>query len=657
MQRFLSIGVMAHVDAGKTTFSEQLLYHTGSIRTRGRVDHQDAFLDNDRLERERGITIFSNHAPFSIGEHQYWLLDTPGHADFGAEMERAIQAMDYAIVLVSCVEGIQAHTEQVWKLLKRYGVPVFFFLNKTDRTGARPDEVLHQLQKRMSSAVCDCSGCFGEGAQLSEELIEQIAAEDEELMEMYLDGGYEEERWLNKMAQLVAKRELFPCFRGSALQDEGIEQLLCGLDRLTLALPAVEEFSGIAWQVRHDPRGERVVLIKVQSGKLSARDQVHFLTADGQEASEKINELRVYSSGKFTTVQQAQAGQLCAATGLEQVRAGDGLGKRRFHRDSQLTPTLGAKVILPPQLPVRTALEKLRILEDEDPTLGISFEEELQEIHIRIMGQIQLEVLRQLCSRRFGIELDFGDCRILYRETISQPVVGYGHYEPLRHYAEVHLRLEPGQRGSGITFSSDCPTDLLGKNWQNLIRTHVFEKKHKGILTGSELCDVHITLLNGRAHIKHTEGGDFREATYRAIRQGLEQLAAAGGCVLLEPYYSFEAAVQPEQLGRLMADLQRMECSFEPPVTEEDGVLLCGRGPAQALSGYGLEFISYTRGKGILNLSFDGYEPCAHPQQVIEEIGYDAKHDLQNPSFSVFCSHGAGFPVPWQEVPAYIHCK
>ena len=524
MQRFLSIGVMAHVDAGKTTFSEQLLYHTGSIRTRGRVDHQDAFLDNDRLERERGITIFSNHAPFSIGEHQYWLLDTPGHADFGAEMERAIQAMDYAIVLVSCVEGIQAHTEQVWKLLKRYGVPVFFFLNKTDRTGARPDEV-------------------------------------------------------------------------------------------------------------------------------------HFLTADGQEASEKINELRVYSSGKFTTVQQAQAGQLCAATGLEQVRAGDGLGKRRFHRDSQLTPTLGAKVILPPQLPVRTALEKLRILEDEDPTLGISFEEELQEIHIRIMGQIQLEVLRQLCSRRFGIELDFGDCRILYRETISQPVVGYGHYEPLRHYAEVHLRLEPGQRGSGITFSSDCPTDLLGKNWQNLIRTHVFEKKHKGILTGSELCDVHITLLNGRAHIKHTEGGDFREATYRAIRQGLEQLAAASGCVLLEPYYSFEAAVQPEQLGRLMADLQRMECSFEPPVTEEDGVLLCGRGSAQALSGYGLEFISYTRGKGILSLSFDGYEPCAHPQQVIEEIGYDAKHDLQNPSFSVFCSHGAGFPVPWQEVPAYIHCK
>ena len=327
MQRFLSIGVMAHVDAGKTTFSEQLLYHTGSIRTRGRVDHQDAFLDNDRLERERGITIFSNHAPFSIGEHQYWLLDTPGHADFGAEMERAIQAMDYAIVLVSCVEGIQAHTEQVWKLLKRYGVPVFFFLNKTDRTGARPDEVLHQLQKRMSSAVCDCSGCFGEGAQLSEELIEQIAAEDEELMEMYLDGGYEEERWLNKMAQLVAKRELFPCFRGSALQDEGIEQLLCGLDRLTLALPAVEEFSGIAWQVRHDPRGERVVLIKVQSGKLSARDQVHFLTADGQEASEKINELRVYSSGKFTTVQQAQAGQLCAATGLEQVRAGDGGSK------------------------------------------------------------------------------------------------------------------------------------------------------------------------------------------------------------------------------------------------------------------------------------------------------------------------------------------
>ena len=338
--KHICIGITAHVDAGKTTLSEAMLYQAGALKKLGRVDHQDAFLDTFALERARGITIFSKQAEFSLPHTEVTLLDTPGHADFGAEMERAIQAMDYAIVLVSCVEGIQAHTEQVWKLLKRYEVPVFFFLNKTDRTGARPDEVLHQLQKRMSSAVCDCSGCFGEGAQLSEELIEQIAAEDEELMEMYLDGGYEEERWLNKMAQLVAKRELFPCFRGSALQDEGIEQLLCGLDRLTLALPAVEEFSGIAWQVRHDPRGERVVLIKVQSGKLSARDQVHFLTADGQEASEKINELRVYSSGKFTTVQQAQAGQLCAATGLEQVRAGDGLGKRRFHRDSQLTPTL-----------------------------------------------------------------------------------------------------------------------------------------------------------------------------------------------------------------------------------------------------------------------------------------------------------------------------
>lgn len=650
------VGVLAHVDAGKTTFSEQLLYHTGSIRKLGRVDHQDAFMDSDQLERERGITIFSSHAAFETPHRCCYLLDTPGHADFGAEMERAIQAMDYAILVVSCVEGIQAHTEQVWKLLEQYQVPTFFFLNKTDRAGAQPERLLADLRKRMSANICDCSGSFS-GTGWSTELIEQVAEQDEELLEQYLDGGYEPQRWQEHLAQQIARRKMFACFRGSALQDEGIEEFLSALDALTLPRESSGDFQAIAWQVRHDARSERLVFCKVQSGVLKARDEVPVMLADGSRTTQKINELRIYHGTKFSTVQQVSAGQLCAATGLDGVRPGDEIGANCSHRQAHLTPILGAKVVLPEQVPVRTALQALRQLEDEDPMLGIRFEEALQEIQIRVMGQIQLEVLRQLCRQRFGLEVEFADCRILYRETISEPVVGYGHYEPLRHYAEVHLRLSPAERGSGITFDSECSLDVLGQNWQNLVRTHVFEKRHKGVLTGSELTDVKITLLTGRSHVKHTEGGDFRESTYRAIRQGLEQSLAAGQVVLLEPYYAFEISVMAEQVGRLMSDLQRMESTFASPVMEEERATLCGRGPAAALSAYGREFLSYTRGKGVLSLRFDGYEPCSHQEQVAQEIGYDRQRDLENPSCSVFCSHGAGFPVPWDEVPNYIHCK
>lgn len=656
MGKRLTIGVLAHVDAGKTTFCEQLLYHTNSIRKRGRVDHQDAFLDSDRLEKERGITIFSNHAAFEMGENRYFLLDTPGHMDFSAEMERAISAMDYAVLVVSCVEGIQAHTEQVWKLLKEYEVPTFFFLNKTDRTGADAQRVFSQLQKRMSAGVCDCSDSF-EKQEWKEELIERVAAEDDGLLERYLEGEYDESLWCHTLQKLVKQRKLFPCFQGSALQDEGIDSFLTGLDQITCPKEDDGNFAATVWQIRHDTRKERVTFLKVQSGILHAREEVDILLADGTKAKEKVNELRIYHGTRFTTVQQVYAGELCAVTGFTQVHPGDRIGEKCFHQDYHLVPMLGAKVIVPKEVPLRTVLENLRKLEDEDPMLGVSFEESLQEIQIRVMGEIQLEVLREVCKERFSLDISFGDCQVLYRETIAEEVVGYGHYEPLRHYAEVHLRLSPAPRGSGISFDSECPTDILAQNWQNLVRTHVFEKKHKGVLTGSELCDVKVTLLTGRSHLKHTEGGDFREATYRAIRQGLEQLLHQDKMILLEPYYAFSISLESEQAGRLMADLQRMECSFGSPQMEEERMILEGRGPAAVLSGYGREFISYTRGKGVMSFWFDGYESCKHQQEIVERIGYQRERDLENPSCSVFCSHGAGFPVPWDEVQNYIHCK
>ncbi len=656
MGKYLTVGVLAHVDAGKTTFSEQLLYHTKSIRKLGRVDHKDAFLDSDELERERGITIFSNHAAFEIGENRYYLLDTPGHVDFSAEMERAMQAMDYAVLIVSCVEGIQAHTEQVWKLLKKYRVPTFFFLNKTDRVGAQPEKVIEQIKKRMTNNLCNCGESFA-GTEWQQELIEQIAQEDEELLERYLAEEFDALLWQNSFAKLIRECKLYPCFVGSALQDEGIESFLRGLDELTLPLEQSEEFSAIAWQVRYTPKKERLVFLKLQSGTLKAKAEISVLMTDGTIAKQKVSELRVYHGSRFTTVQQVQAGEICAVTGLDEVHPGDVIGANCSKREYQLLPMLGAKVILSEGTSIRTALECFRQLEDEDPTLDVSFEESLQEIQIKVMGEIELEVLKQQCIQRFGMDVEFGECHILYKETISKAVVGYGHYEPLRHYAEVHLRLSPAQRGSGITFDSECPQDILTKNWQNLVRTHIFEKKHKGVLTGSELTDVKITLLTGRSHIKHTEGGDFREATYRAIRQGLQQALVQGNVVLLEPYYSFEISVQQEQFGRLMSDLQKMDAEFDPPQMEEEQATVCGRVPAAAMSGYSREFVSYTKGRGILSLSFDGYEPCKNQQEVVRQSGYDATRDMANPSYSVFCAHGAGFPVPWYEVENYIHCK
>jgi ribosomal protection tetracycline resistance protein len=634
-----TIGILAHVDAGKTTLSEQILYHTHSIRTRGRVDHQDAFLDSSRLERERGITIFSDQAVFHYQDSTYYLVDTPGHVDFSAEMERTLRILDYAIVVVSCAEGVQAHTETIWKLLRRYRVPTLFFLNKTDRAGARPERVLQELRSKFSQNVCDFIAGF------SPDVIEQVAELDDVLLELYLNNQYDADLWRTSAQKLIQNQKLFPCFCGSALNDIGIDSFLQGLDYLTKTdYDPSSDFAGRVYKIRHDAQGSRVAFLKITNGTLHVKEPV---------GSEKINEIRVYNGAKYTSVQQAQAGELCAVTGLSSVKSGDGIGALTAHSDCVTMPMLMAKVNFDPALSARTVLGYFKILEDEDPMLGVVWEEALQELHVHIMGTIQLEVLKEVVQNRFGIAVEFGACEILYKETIQGSVIGYGHFEPLRHYAEVHLRLSAGERGSGLTFSSECSTDVLDLSWQRLIRTHVFEFEHKGILTGSPLTDVKIALLTGRAHEKHTEGGDFREATYRAIRQGLEQ----ADNLLLEPFYAFSIEVEPEQMGRVLADIQRMYGSFAPPETENGRAVIHGRAPVAAMMNYGRELVAFTKGKGSLNLQFDGYEPCHNPDEVIARFAYDKIRDVANTSDSVFCSHGTGFNVKWDEVKNHIHCK
>ncbi|MBC8547274.1 TetM/TetW/TetO/TetS family tetracycline resistance ribosomal protection protein [Clostridiaceae bacterium NSJ-31] len=633
------LGILAHVDAGKTTLSEQLLYRTQSIRTLGRVDHRDAFLDHNRLERERGITIFSDQAHFSYGGNCYFLVDTPGHVDFSAEMERVLGVLDFAIVVVSCVEGVQGHTETIWQLLERYRVPALFFLNKTDREGADPERVQRELQAKFSPAVCDFTASF------TEPLVERLAELDDNLLERYLGAGFDEAAWLEAARELVHERRLFPCFCGAALSGDGIDAFLQWLDKLThTGYNADAPFAARVYQVRHDARGDRLALLKVTSGTLRVKDAV---------GAEKVNEIRRYNGTKYVPAQQSCAGELCAVTGLASVRPGDALGAEPPWSSPCPTPPLMARVEFDRALPARTVLGQFRLLEEEDPALAVEWQEELQEIRVRIMGEIQLEVLRELVCDRFGTEVSFGSPEILYQETIAAPVIGYGHYEPLRHYAEVHLRLEPGARGRGITFRSECPTDLLALNWQRLIETHVFERVHRGVLTGSPLTDVAVVLLTGRAHDKHTEGGDFRQAVYRAIRQGLEQEKS----LLLEPYYAFVISVDTTLVGRVLADLQRMSGRFEPPELECGRAVIRGRAPVATMMSYGRDLAAFSRGRGSISLRVDGYEPCHNPDDVIARRAYDRTRDLANPSDSVFCSHGAGFPVPWYEVERYLHCK
>ena len=634
------LGILAHVDSGKTTLSEAMLYRAGVTRRLGRVDHKDAFLDTDALEKARGITIFSKQALLTAGDTDITLLDTPGHVDFSTETERTLQVLDYAVLVVSGTDGVQSHTETLWLLLRRYHVPTFVFVNKMDLPGMERQELLAQLNRRLGEGFVDF------GAEQADR-DEALALCDENLMDRMLDAGQLQDA---DLIPAIARRHVFPCWFGAALKLEGVDALLDGLDRYTRPAPALEAFGAKVFKVSQDEQGARLTWLRVTGGELKVKAQLTG-EADGEPWAEKANQLRLYSGAKYTLTEAIGPGQVCAVTGLTKARPGEGLGAERDSDLPVLEPVLSYQVLLPEGADVHAALGKLHRLEEEEPQLHVVWNETLGEIHVQLMGEIQLEVLRSLLAERFGLAVEFGPGGILYKETITEPMEGVGHYEPLRHYAEVHLKLEPLPRGSGMQFAADCREEVLDKNWQRLVLTHLEEKQHLGVLTGSPLTDVKITLIAGRAHLKHTEGGDFRQATYRAVRQGL-MLAKSQ---LLEPWYAFRLEVPAENIGRAMSDIQRMEGTFDPPESGEETAVLTGFAPVSTMRSYPMEVVSYTRGRGHLSLTLDGYRPCHNAQEVIAAIGYEPEHDLDNPADSVFCAHGAGFVVPWDQVRSHMH--
>ena len=634
------LGILAHVDSGKTTLSEAMLYRAGVTRRLGRVDHKDAFLDTDALEKARGITIFSKQALLTAGDTNITLLDTPGHVDFSTETERTLQVLDYAVLVVSGTDGVQSHTETLWRLLRRYHVPTFVFVNKMDLPGMERQELLAQLNRRLGEGFVDF------GAEQADR-DEALALCDENLMDRMLDAGQLQDA---DLIPAIARRHVFPCWFGAALKLEGVDALLDGLDRYTRPAPALEAFGAKVFKVSQDEQGTRLTWLRVTGGELKVKAQLTG-EADGEPWAEKANQLRLYSGAKYTLAEAIGPGQVCAVTGLTKARPGEGLGAERDSDLPVLEPVLSYQVLLPEGADMHAALGKLHRLEEEEPQLHVVWNEALGEIHVQLMGEIQLEVLRSLLAERFGLEVEFGPGGILYKETITEPMEGVGHYEPLRHYAEVHLKLEPLPRGSGMQFAADCREEVLDKNWQRLVLTHLEEKQHLGVLTGSPLTDVKITLIAGRAHLKHTEGGDFRQATYRAVRQGL-MLAKSQ---LLEPWYAFRLEVPAENIGRAMSDIQRMEGTFDPPESGEETAVLTGFAPVSTMRSYPMEVVSYTRGRGHLSLTLDGYRPCHNAQEVIAAIGYEPEHDLDNPADSVFCAHGAGFVVPWDQVRSHMH--
>ncbi len=637
----LAVGILAHVDAGKTTLSEAILYQTGCIRALGRVDHRDAFLDTEELERERGITIFSKQAVFPLGEREATLLDTPGHVDFSAEMERTLRVLDCAILVISGSDGVQAHTRTLWRLLERHGVPTFLFINKMDLAGTDRDALLASLQSQLSEYCLD----FG-GPQ--EALWEDAATASEEALSEYLDSGALSEGTLSALA---AGRAIFPCWFGSALRLKGVDTFLQGLERYAPRPVYPEAFGARVYKIGRDGQGNRLTYLKITGGCLRVKDVLSGLDEAGDPWEEKAEQVRIYSGSKYRAVDRAEAGTVCAVAGLTRTYPGEGLGGEGAPLPPELEPVLHYQLLLPEGADPHTALDKLRLLEEEDPQLHILWNERFQEIHLQLMGQVQLEVLRRLIAQRFGLAVDFGPGGIVYKETIAAPVEGIGHYEPLRHYAEVHLLLEPGPRGSGLHFDSSCSEDKLDRNWQRLVLTHLAEKQHLGVLTGSPITDMKITLTAGRAHLKHTEGGDFRQATYRAVRQGL----MGAESVLLEPWYDFRLELPGECLGRAMTDVQQMGGQFDPPQAVGDLSLLTGSAPVSGMGEYWQDVTAYTHGRGRLSCSLRGYERCHNAQQVIEQLGYDPERDLDNPPDSVFCGHGAGFTVKWDEVPAHAH--
>lgn len=652
-----TIGILAHVDAGKTTLAEQILYHTGVLRTAGRVDQKNAFLDYSVIERERGITVFSDQAVFEQDGKRFYLLDTPGHVDFSGEMERCLWIMDCAILVISSVEGIQSHTQTVWKMLQERKIPTIIFLNKTDRVGADPEKILEEMKSRYQANCLEFTGQLDDNG-LSESLAELVAEQDDELLEIYFSDGYQKDVWLDKLKEMFWERKIFPVYRGSALGGDGITSLINGLKQLALSDngDAQAPFVGKVYKVRRD-KGGKVVYLKVEQGCIHPKDTIQVPAGDEMAEFEKINELRQYQGANHTLISEARPGDLCAITGVQRLQPGDKAGENANHEiASSLTPLLAAKVIYPATVSARTMLGYFRELEEEEPLLHVLWNEDTQEIVVHIMGEIQLEILTQRIAQQYQLAIEFGPRSILYQETIREPVVGCGHFEPLRHYAEVHVRLSPAPRGSGIHFTSECPHDQLDTNWQNLIRTHVFEKPHKGILTGSPLTDVEVTLLAGKSHLKHTEGGDFRQATYRAIRQALMQ-AGEKNTILLEPYYSFEIEIDYTKSGRVLSDIQKMAGICNPPKDLGGQVLLTGEAPVVEMMDYPKQLTALSKGQARISLTFMGYQPCHNTQDVINQYAYEPERDLENTPDSVFCSHGAGYTVKWWDVPSHMHIK
>ena len=647
-EKQITMGILAHVDAGKTTLSEGILYTCKAIRKLGRVDHQDAFLDTNTLERNRGITIFSKQAECTLGEFGITLLDTPGHVDFSAEMERTLQVLDYGILVISGADGVQGHTETLWRLLSRYQIPVFLFINKMDQPGTDRETLLVELKEKLDTNCVDFSA-----DQTSEDWKEQVAVCDEQVMEAYLEGKEISRVQIQKM---IRERKLFPCYFGSALKLTGVKEFLEDLKLRIRESSYPESFGAKIYKITRDNQGERLTHMKITGGTLKVKS----VLSNGRPGEtgegiwqEKVNQIRIYSGEKYTMVSEVKAGTVCAVTGLTATYPGQGLGSEQASDMPVLEPVLSYRIGLPTEVNVHQALLQLRQLEEEEPLLHIVWNETLGEIYAQVMGEVQIEILKSLIKERFGMAVTFDEGNIVYKETILEPVEGVGHFEPLRHYAEVHLLLEPGETGSGLIFAADCSEDVLNRNWQRLILTHLEEREHKGVLLGAPITDMKITLLTGRAHIKHTEGGDFRQATYRAVRQGLRKAKSQ----LLEPYYEFRLEVPSEQVGRSMTDIQKMLGEFDPPKTEGEMTVLTGSAPVVTMRDYQKEVISYTSGRGRFSCTLKGYYPCHNQEEVVEAVGYDPEADLENPTGSVFCAHGAGFVVNWDQVEEYMHVE
>lgn len=660
MKRIVT-GILAHVDAGKTTLSEALLYATGNVRKLGRVDHGDAFLDTNTMERQRGITIFTEPAIITTPNLTLTLLDTPGHVDFSAEMERTLAVLDYAILVISGADGIQGHTETLWRLLKRYNVPTFIFVNKMDAPAADKTKLLNQLKKRFSDGCIDFTGAHDDNAALAD-VMEDIAMQSETAMESYLESGTIPDETIREM---IADRALFPCFFGSALKMDGIDEFVAGFERYVREPEYDSAFGARIYKVSHDTQGNRLTWLKVTGGEFKAKTMLSGTERVGADLGEskigddgmwheKADQVRVYSGAKFATVDSVVAGTVCAVTGLTRTFPGAGLGKEPDGVNPVLQPVL-TYTLLPGECDIHACLVALRELEDEDPLLHVVWQLHLEEVHLQLMGAVQLEVIQQMMHDRFGLDVSFGPGGILYKETIAHPIEGVGHFEPLRHYAETHVLLEPLLAGSGMRFASVCSEDVLDRNWQRLILQHCREREHLGVLTGSPVTDMKITLLVGRAHLKHTEGGDFRQATYRAIRQGLMEAKERGDCRLLEPWYGFRLEVPQDMVGHAMADIQRMSGSFDTPSGDGEYMVLEGEAPVAQMRDYAMDVNAYTHGRGHLSCVFAGYRPCHNADEVIEQSAYDPESDLENTPDSVFCAHGAGYPVKWYKVPEFMH--